>query len=73
MITSHNIEPQEPQTSEEKKKVAIQLIDSIMFVADETERERTELKKALNPRYRPVGESSIQFHLKVLKELVEGI
>lgn len=56
-----------------KKELALELIESLKFVAVEDDKEMTRLRRLQDPRFNPVGESSMSFHLKVLQELVEQI
>lgn len=56
-----------------KKELALVLIESLKFVAAEDDKEMTKLRRESNPRFNPVGESSMSHHLKILQELVEGI
>lgn len=56
-----------------KKELALELIESLKFVAAEDDKEMTKLRRELNPRFHSVGESCMSHHLKVLQELVQGI
>ena len=55
------------------RELALELCDSLLFVAAETDKEMARLKRLEVPRYQKVGEGSIEFHLKVLKELIQQI
>ena len=56
-----------------KKELALALIESLKFVATEDDKAMTKLHREVNPRFNPVGECSMSYHLKILQELVEGI
>lgn len=63
----------EPKPLPPNKELALTLIDSLMFIAEEDEKERVRLKRLTDLRYQPVGISSMQHHLPILKELIEKL
>lgn len=56
-----------------KKEIALELIKDLIILANYEDEELNFLKKNAGLEYKDYGESSLVFHLKSLRELIESL
>lgn len=57
----------------DKKELALQLVKDLIDLANHEDKELNSLKKECGLEYKDYGESTLVFHLKSLKELIEHL